>query len=203
MVSVAGTELQVVSMPGGSVLQTINTNQIRNNCFKMSPAGNYFAVGSFSSDVKIWEVEVTGAGAPTKAKQVMIAKGHTSGIWDLDFSFDGTRLVTVSKDGSWRLHNVDVRHMAGEDVKCVNSGKSPRGTIHKVALSNSGVIACAAHGESGLALEFIDTGTGEVLDTVENAHALPVKTMMWSPDGRFLATGSDDGLVRMWVSPKA
>ena len=36
----------------------------------------------------------------------MIAKGHTSGIYDLDFSADGTKLVTVSKDGTWRLHKV-------------------------------------------------------------------------------------------------
>ena len=39
---------------------------------KLSPAGPFFAVGAWASDVKIWEVQTASNGAPSKAVQVFV-----------------------------------------------------------------------------------------------------------------------------------
>jgi WD40 repeat protein len=33
------------------------------------------------------------------------------------------------------------------------------------------------------------------------AHTAPVRSISWSPDGYFLATGGDDGIFAVWASP--
>lgn len=44
--------------------------------------------------------------APQKKKAIILG-GHTSGILDFAFSRDSRRAATVSKDGTWRLHDLE------------------------------------------------------------------------------------------------
>lgn len=40
-------------------------------------------------------------------KQVMRLTGHKSGVFHFCFSPDGRRAATVSKDATWRLHDME------------------------------------------------------------------------------------------------
>ena len=46
-------------------------------------------------------------------------QGHKSQILCLTFSPDATKMVTASKDGTWRVWNIDVRYHQQEDAKCM------------------------------------------------------------------------------------
>ena len=67
-------------------------------------------------------------------------QGHKSQILCLTFSPDATKMVTASKDGTWRVWNIDVRYHQQEDAKCM--------LHHKQEVSS----LCAAHvfGTQGL-----------------------------------------------------
>jgi len=58
------------------------------------------------------EVVYSKAGEFEKVTRAFELSGHTSGIWSFDFSPDSSRMVTVSKDGTWRLYNTN------SNVKC-------------------------------------------------------------------------------------
>jgi WD40 repeat protein len=32
-------------------------------------------------------------------------------------------------------------------------------------------------------------------------HAATVRVMAWSPDGKYIASGGDDAIVQVWVTP--
>jgi len=86
----------------GTVLKQFNVMLDQTYCAKISPCGRYIAAGgeklhanrySLKWDDKILQ-EVSSLDA---------LKGHEKGIFSLDFKFDSSMIVTLSKTGTWRL----------------------------------------------------------------------------------------------------
>lgn len=68
---------------------------------------------------QVHEVKRDRTAAFVGAPKVFDLKGHTSQVTALAFSPDGTRAVTASKDGSWRVWRLDVLYTLNEDPKCL------------------------------------------------------------------------------------
>ncbi len=68
-----------------------------------------------------------------------------------------------------------------------------KGTINKIAYSPDGARLAVA---SSIGIWMYDTKTGEVLDLL--APNTEVESVSFSPDGQILATGNEDGNVRLW-----
>lgn len=67
-------------------------------------------------------------------KQVLRAfelRGHTSGIQHMAFNSDTSRVATVSKDGTWRLYNIQGEYIfkLEANVGTCRISWSPRGAI--------------------------------------------------------------------------
>ena len=64
-------------------------------------------------------------------------QGHKSQILCLTFSPDATKMVTASKDGTWRVWNIDVRYHQQEDAKCLLQHKQEASglSVHPVCLA--------------------------------------------------------------------
>ncbi len=153
-----------------------------------SPDGKHLVTGGLDSVARLYE---TGTG-----KEVRQFKGHLSGIAYLSFTPDGQTLVTASygpplgmrggdeKRGKqtfwlWDVATGKVRRQFGGEGHPNGPVRSPDGRT----LSANG--------------QLWELATGKV------RAALPrsVNATAFTPDGTYLASGSDDGTVSLWRLP--
>jgi WD40 repeat protein len=112
---------------------------------------------------------------------------HDDALTSAEFSPDGRRAVTASKDGTARLWDV-------------SDGETPLAVlrhppaVRQASLDKDGRRVVTA-GEDGTA-RIWDAATGQQLQ--ELRHDGPVRHAFFSPDGRRLATCSDDATARVW-----
>ena len=80
------------------------------------------------------------------------------------------RMLTISKDGFWRLFDTDVNYVQGQDPSLVNKGEltigglSPKENVCVAALSSNGLVAAIACSDN---LIVFSTRTGEKQRRVE------------------------------------
>jgi WD40 repeat protein len=105
------------------------------------------------------------------------------------FSPDGS-LVFVGGDGGARLYDLRnhfaVRRLATPPTKIMDAAFSPDGSM----------VAGAAGGKGNSAAYVWDVQTGAPLQTLK--HDGPVLSVAFSPNGRWIATGSADHTARLW-----
>jgi WD40 repeat protein len=115
-------------------------------------------------------------------------KGHSDEVYHIEFSPDGSRLVTVSPDGLaiiWDAHT-------GEKLLTLSEGSS----LYWVVFSPDGSRIAVANFDGGW-VSIWDVMTGERLRTLVHPNT-KVASVSYSPDGRRIATTSRDHIVRIW-----
>lgn len=78
-----------------------------------SKNGQFLAPASFCSGVKIYEGYRTREGTFKKLTQIMTLNGHKSGITALGFGNLNGKVITVSKDKTWKIWGISVRYNEG------------------------------------------------------------------------------------------
>ncbi len=130
---------------------------------------------------------------------VINSGGHSGKIFNILFTPDGNRIVSVSEDKTIRVW--DAR--TGELVKKFESqiGKGPEGMFYASAISPDGkYIAAAGYpvaSEEGNHIILIDIEKGEQVGTAKG-HNNVINSLDFTGNGKYLASGSDDGLVKVW-----
>lgn len=203
----AKNEMRLFSF-AGKQLASVDAAGLHNHMATISPDGRFFAAATFTSDVKVHEVRYDKQGAFHSSAKVMDLKGHKSQILCLSFSPDATKMVTASKDGTWRVWNINVRYHQQEDAKCLLQHRQevPAGTVYShLAWGPTGQLAAACDNS----IHFLDPSTGRIIDTVEAAHDAAISSLEWAPalltagaeTIAVLATAALDRKVRLWRSP--
>lgn len=202
------TDIRVFTTSGRQ-LGSMDTGGLNNYMATISRDGRWVAAGTFTSDVKVYEIGFDRLGAFTGIKMAMSLKGHKSKVYCLDFSPNLTQMVTASGDGLLKIWNINVRYHMDEDPKLLlSTGLSllPGKCYSRLAWGPDGFIAAA----SGTMVHFLDSRTGEVVERVEEAHDAAITCLEWSssklrgPRGvsNVLATAGLDGRVRLWAAPQ-
>ena len=142
-----------------------------------SPEGDMLASGSRDKTIRLWN--------PHNGQYLRSLTGHTKDITRLAFSPDKQILVSGSRDGTIRLWNTDAgtreRTLAG------NSGHNP------VAFSpDGGTLLIGEHG-----ILSWDTETGQYKRPLAGDIGTAL-SVVFSPDGQMVASGSEDNKVRLW-----
>jgi WD40 repeat protein len=114
-------------------------------------------------------------------------KANNYGVYSLEFTPDGTRLLSSGADAKVRVWD-----LAGKkEVTSFGEGFS---SLCCVAISPDGRTVAA--GGSDNLVRLWDLATGSLLDKLE--HSNWIQSIVFSPDGSQLASGANDKTVKLW-----
>jgi WD40 repeat protein len=159
-----------------------------------SPDGLTLASSSDDKTVRLWEVE-TG-------KCLQDLSGHTSRVYAVAFSPDGKLLASGSADRTIRLWDT----ATGE---CLQMLQGHSRSVRSVTFNRAGSVL--ATGSSDRTIQLWARADADWLDVTPTpeqilfqasktlkGHTDRVGSIVFSPDGSTLASGSDDHTVRIW-----
>jgi len=141
----------------------------------------YLATGSEDGTVKIWDAD--------KGCEKQMLRGHTRGVKTICWNPDGKRVATGSEDRSIKIWNI----LTGEQYLTLKD-KKVWPIYYSLAWSRDGERLASA---SQLNAEVWRPPANEPVLTLDG-HTEHVKSIDWSPDEKYLATGSLDRTARVW-----
>ena len=199
------------------VLQSGHHSMMNDVAF--TPDGRWLISGNQDTTLKLWDFR-TG-------REMRTFSGHRGMVWRLDVSPDGRMLASASNDGTAKLWDIDTGrelrtlvHRGGvwtvafsPDGGLLASGSAdhqirvwdvpsgrPRSTlleadeVNRVVFVNGGAWIAAG---AGTKVNLWDVRAGRKLRTL-GEHGDHVLSLSVSRDGRWLASGSEDGEITLW-----
>jgi WD40 repeat protein len=191
----------------GIELTTLQGHQSTVTNVSFSPDGKRIASGCEDGMIKLWDA--------ASGTELATLKGHQGEVTNVSFSPDGTRLASAagSASGSGEIKIWDA---AIETESTAFIGHLHR--ITSVSFSPDGTLIASGSGDNTIKLWNVSTGTVQItLMTKSVSHrgfsenerseleAAPssyytrgVTSVSFSPDGKRIASGIEDGTIKLW-----
>jgi WD40 repeat protein/energy-coupling factor transporter ATP-binding protein EcfA2 len=114
-------------------------------------------------------------------------EGHKDFVTSVNFSPDGKTLVSVSRDNTIKLWNVET----GEEIRTLKGHDG----VQSVNFSPDGKTLVSGSWDNTIKLWNVETG--EEIRTLKG-HDNSVNSVNFSPDGKTLVSGSGDKTIKLW-----
>ncbi|MCH8318161.1 MAG: WD40 repeat domain-containing protein, partial [Bacteroidetes bacterium] len=166
--------------------------QITDLCF--SPDSKYLITVSKDKTAKIWDIEAN--------KEIKTLQGHLKAVNSVAYSKVGNFLTTASNDKTvkiWDFETGSEKQSYSEHLKKVKC----------VAISPDGRYVASAGGDiqqtankkilerNSRIVIIREVNTGKIIRKIA-AHKKLIRTLTFSPDGKYLASGGDDKTIKIW-----
>lgn len=138
---------------------------------------NILASGSRDRAIKLWDIQT---------RQAIQITSHEQGVNAVIFNFDGQLLISGSVDKKINLWDFTTR-------KVIATLKGH--TLAVTALACYQTFLASASADSTVKLW--NLATNELICTLTK-HTATVRTVAFSPDGKWLATAGDDRAIHLW-----
>lgn len=152
------------------------------NCIAYSQDGSKIATGSDDGKIKIWD-SVSGLC-------VVTLTAHVSAVTALVFGTRGNVLFSASLDGSVRAWDL----LRYRNFRTFTAPE--RAQFTSLAVDPSSELVCAASRDE-FTIHVWNVQSAQHLEAL-SAHSAPISKLVWSPDGKYLISGSWDATVRLW-----
>lgn len=151
-------------------------------------SNRFLAVGSENGTVQLWDIT-----DPTSPVVAATPTGPTKAIGQVTFSPDGRMLAAGSADSSAYLWNVTDPRRPEAAAPPLTGATS---WINAVAFSPDSTFLAVASSDADLGVRVFDLATMRVTATLP--HPAPATAVKFSPDGKAIVTGANDGSARLW-----
>ncbi|GAA0891561.1 hypothetical protein GCM10009122_12400 [Fulvivirga kasyanovii] len=148
----------------------------------------------------ILTITIAEAIAQTGVPRIVInTQGHSGKIYNILFSPDGEKIISVSEDKTIRVWNSKTAELINKFESEIGNG--PEGMLYASAISPDGktlaVGGYPVNTEKENYIIIIDLEKGKQIATAIG-HTNVINSLDFTGDGKYLASGSDDGTIRVW-----
>lgn len=162
-----------------------------------SPDGKILATGSDDKTIKLWDINTS--------QEICTLSGHSRPVKSVSFSPDGEILASGSWDKTIKLWHVkngeEVCSLKGHQLQVTAVAFSPQSEANSLPLLTSASFDRTVRLWEPVSEGAIAVNPSQI--TYRNRytfsdHAWAVLSVAFSPDGKVLATGSDDRTIKLW-----
>ena len=145
-----------------------------------SKDGDQFATAGFDGTAKVWNAE--------KRRVLHTLRGHRGAVLTVAFDPRGRNLATGGIDGTVRIWDL----ASGNEAEA--PGAQHGSWVNALAYRPDGRVLATVSSDEEIWLR--DTGRGEPL--ILRPKLAEVRSVVFSPDGKWVATGTRYGITKVW-----
>ncbi|XP_055343576.1 transducin beta-like protein 2 [Paramacrobiotus metropolitanus] len=160
---------------GGAPLASVVTNLGVLHSAQISPCGRFIAASGFTPEVRVWAIVADkSSGDVQSVEKAFELTGHSAAIPAFAFSGDSTHMLSVSKDKSFRLFDVNVDYKKRQSPRLIQHASWTAAAVDDkrplhCALTNDSRCVVIAYRADLLILSGVD---GTVRCRIDNCLAL-------------------------------
>ena len=143
-----------------------------------SPTDSILGLGGDAGLITLWDFQQQAV------RQTL--QGHSGHLWSISFTPDGQRLASSAEDQTIRLWLV-------KTGQCLRVLQGYNNRIRAMAISSTGLLACATNDQITLRNLVVEHSVTQL-----KRHTGEVYSVAFTPDGNWLASGGNDGIVKIW-----